>query len=100
MAIPGKVATHQLVAKYCLPSLNIPPQETAGGFMPKPKKLREASIIIVVATLIVDMTIKEDMTLGRICVKIILTSLAPTALAAFTKSRSFTLSTSPRTTRA
>src|SRR5436309_82296 len=42
IASPGKVATHQLVVTYCLPSLSMPPQEMSGGLMPRPRKLSEA----------------------------------------------------------
>ncbi|MNC51183.1 hypothetical protein D3C75_1004650 [compost metagenome] len=93
------MATHQLVAIYCLPSLSIPPHDTAGGLIPSPRKLSEASIIIVVATFIPDRTMNEERILGKICLSTIRPFFAPTDLAALTKSRSLMLSTSPRTTR-
>ncbi|MMZ67775.1 hypothetical protein D1872_303960 [compost metagenome] len=76
----------------------MPPQDTAGGVIANPRKLREASIIIVVATFIPEMTINEDRTFGKMCFNKILLFLEPIALAALTKSRSLILNTSPRTT--
>ena len=64
--MPGNVATHQWVASSTRPSLSMPPQEISGAWMPTPRKLRDASVMMLPATLMVDTTIKEGHTLGRI----------------------------------
>lgn len=46
MAIPGNVEIHQAVSTRFLPSLIILPQDGAGGGIPTPRKLKEASVII------------------------------------------------------
>src|SRR5699024_2880148 len=76
-AITGNVATPQLSAKSSLPVFNIIPQDTVGGCTPIPKKLKEASAIIVLATLKVAVTISEDDIFGNKCRKIIVKSFTP-----------------------
>lgn len=64
--------------------------------MPNPKKLKEDSVIIVLATLKVEITIMEEVTFGRMCRLIIWKFDTPIVLAAFTYSRSLKLSVSLR----
>src|SRR5690625_3166762 len=65
--------------------------------MPKPRKLNDDSKRIVVAILNAEITIKDGMTFGKICLIIMTRSFVPIDLAALTKSLSFTLKTSPLT---
>ncbi|GAI62196.1 unnamed protein product [marine sediment metagenome] len=64
--------------------LSMPPQLGAGGGMPKPRKLRLASVRMTPGTVKEKLTIAGDRILGRICRIIILWVEQPIAAAACT----------------
>ncbi len=80
-------------------SLSMVPHEGAGGWTPRPRKDRAASIMIAVERLKVAWTVMGAVTLGKICLTMMCRSPDPRARAACTYSRCFTESTLPRTTR-
>lgn len=49
IAMRGKVAMAQWVAKYSRPTLSKPPHEIAGGWIPNPRKLNDDSAMIAPA---------------------------------------------------
>lgn len=61
----------ELVANDYRPSLSICPQETSGGCMPKPRKLREDSIRMTEPMFSVATTTKEEIVFGRMCLRMI-----------------------------
>ena len=82
------------------PSESITPHDTAGGWMPRPRKLSDASIRMLEATLRVDTTINVGRIFGRICRSIIILPEVPMVRAALMYSLFFRPSTSLRTIRA
>ena len=78
----------------------MPPQEMRGAWMPTPKKLREASVMMLEATDMVETTMNEGHTLGRMWWKMMDSDEAPMVLDALTNSFSFRRSTSERIRRA
>jgi hypothetical protein len=47
IARPGKVTSHQAVVMYCRPCESISPQDDCGGWIPRPRKLKAASVRIM-----------------------------------------------------
>src|SRR5215469_14679454 len=76
------------------------PQDGAGGGSPRPRKLRDASVMIAPPRLAVAMTTWGATQFGATCRKMILRWLAPAARADWTYSLSFMARTVERTTRA
>jgi len=75
------------------------PQDGVGGCTPRPRKLRDDSMSIAPPTPSTAETKTGAIALGRMCLKIIRVSRAPTALEAITKSRSLSVRNSARTRR-
>ena len=100
MATPGQTATHQAVTRSSLPLAIISPQAGLGRGMPAPRKLKVASKRITCPTSRVARTMMVFITLGKICLRMILAFEAPATFARATKSRFFRLRVSPRTSRA
>ena len=76
------------------------PQAGCGGGTPTPRKDSEASVTITTPSISVASTIAEFTTFGRMCRRMIVHFEQPATMARRTNSRSFSDSTSPRTTRA
>src|SRR3989338_742885 len=89
MARPGNTEIHHAISILSLPMVNIFPQLAVGGWTPMPRKLNADSTSTAPAMPNTADTSTGDMAFGRICLKIILKSLAPNALAARTNSLSF-----------
>ena len=100
MARPGKRAIHQATTMKPRPSATICPHEGSGGGTPRPRKLRVASSRITDPTCRVANTMMVLKTLGRMWRDMIRAGEEPMERANTTKSRSLTLSTSPRIWRA
>jgi len=75
--------------------LSMPPQLGVGGGIPKPRKLRLASVITIAGTRTVNRRIMIGITLGRICRVITLGGEAPIATAAATYTFSLMPITAP-----
>ena len=75
MNIPGKIEIQGAVKSCSLAVANIPPQLGVGGWVPRPKKDKEASIKMAPDMPKVAMTKIGPTIFGRIWVNIILTSL-------------------------
>ena len=80
IAIPGNVDIHHDVSIYGLPSFTIEPQEGAGGGMPTPRKLREASVMMTAPIRSPATTNTGAHVLGIMWRNMILILLAPMAL--------------------
>src|SRR5882724_5906822 len=65
MAIPGQTDTHHSVSTYLRPSATIPPQVGAGGGIPAPRKLSDASTTMAQPTCSVESTTTLLLTLGN-----------------------------------
>src|SRR3972149_8783023 len=89
IARPGNTDIHQAISILSFPMVNIFPQLAVGGWTPMPRKLRADSTSTAPAIPRTAETRTGDMALGRICLNIILKSLAPNALADSTNSLSF-----------
>ena len=99
IARPGRVETHQAVSITSRPSETIEPHAGVGGWMPRPRKLSEASVTMKKPIRSVASTKTDWTILGRISVAIIAGWLRPRARAASTYSRVFSLMISPRVRR-
>lgn len=64
--MPGNVGYPPVGGQQHTPVAKHAAQEISGAWMPTPRKLRDASVMMLPATLMVDTTIKEGHTLGRI----------------------------------
>src|SRR5215831_2347370 len=100
MAAPGKRQIQGLISRIIRPALRSQPQLGVGGCVPSPRKLSEASAMIDVPTLSVEVTMRGAMQLGRICRHSKRGSRTARALAASMYVRALTESTLPRTIRA
>src|SRR5262249_7848052 len=100
IAIPGKRHSQGLISKIIRPAFRSQPQLGVGGCVPSPRKLSEASAMIDVPTLSVEVTMRGAMQLGRMCRHSRRGSRTARALAASTYVRVLTDSTLPRTMRA
>ena len=88
IATPGKVTIHQACWRYSRPLAIMSPQDGFGGWIPKPRKLSDASERIRKATSSVPSTSSGDAKLGNRCRNITRRLRAPTAVAARTNSAS------------
>lgn len=77
MARPGKRAIYGAENKKSRPLLNIVPHSGDGGCAPNPRKDNPAAERIAVANLKVPWIIIGDRILGKICLKIMTKSFAP-----------------------
>src|SRR5215470_15844712 len=99
IAIPGKRQIHGLISRIIRPAFRSQPQLGVGGCVPSPRKLSEASAMIDVPTLSVDVTMMGAMQLGRMCPHSKRKSRTARALAASIYVRALIESTLPRTMR-
>ena len=99
MARPGQKASHQALARYCLPCATISPQVISGGWMPMPRKESALSASITKAKSRVAMVTSVGITIGRMWRKTMRKLEAPITCAACTNIRSRISSTSARVVR-
>src|SRR6266850_2708448 len=101
MQSPGNTVSHHWPAiSVERASESMRPQAGCGGGTPTPRKLSEASAMMTTPTVRLASTVAVFMTFGRMCFLITRSLLAPAISASFTNSRSRSVSTSPRMTRA
>ena len=100
MQTPGKTASHHLPSISDSRSWAIMrPHDGSGGGTPTPRKLSDASMMTAIPTCRLKTTMTVFMTLGIRCRQMIVRLPIPLISASFTKSRSRSASTSPRTAR-
>ena len=83
IATLGARLTQGAVYRYCRPSLTIRPQEAAGGWTPRPRKLRLLSVRIAEGTFSVNSTISVGRQLGSMCRRMIRSLDTPMTRAMF-----------------
>src|SRR6185369_7388649 len=101
MQTPGNTVSHHWPAiKVGRASESMRPHAGWGGGTPTPRKLSDASAMMTTPTVRLASTVAVFMTFGRMWRLITRSLLAPAISASFTNSRSRSVSTSPRITRA
>ena len=84
MAMPGKVMTQEALRINARLRAIMPPHSGVGGWAPSPRKLRAAASRMAEAMLRVVWTMRGPKQLGRMPIKMMRQSRAPTARAAMT----------------
>src|SRR5438105_984680 len=99
IARPGSSTTCGLRITNCRPVASMLPQSAVGGCVPRPRNDRPAVARILAPTSRLNATMTGDSKCGSTCRPRMTASLAPSARAASTNSRSRSESTTPRTRR-